>query len=226
MAPICPPPTGFVVPSLQEFQIGKCSDGAHLRAAAAAWVTRHDDEDLTRAMDLFIAEEQRHAAELARFLSLNGHGVRATSAGDSAFRLLRHLTGGFEVSQSVLLTAEIIGYGYYGALRAGTRSALLRATCNTFLRDEALHLIFHFERLARMHRGRSHLGMWITRAISRLLMGGACGVVWARHRRVLQLGWPTFGSFAARCLSRLALATPARCRVARSACGRPQQGGP
>jgi hypothetical protein len=172
----------IVVWSLQEFQIGESSDGAHLRAAAA-WAARHDDEELAGAMALFIAEEQRHAAELTRFLTLNGHGVRA-----------------------------------------GTRSALLRAICDTFLRDEALHLIFHFEQIARMRRHRSHVGLWITWTVSRLLMGGACAVVWARHRRVLQRGRLTFGSFVAGCLSRLALATSAGRPAVRSIDGRPESG--
>ena len=198
---------GCLVPSLQEFQIGENADGSHLRAATASWAEDHDDELLARTVDLFIAEEQRHAAELARFLSINGHPVRSRNAGDSAFRLLRHLGGGLEGPLSVLLTAEIIGYLYYGAVRAGTRSTLLRSICDTFLRDEALHLIFHFEQLARMRRHRSHAGLWATQAASRLLMGGACAVVWARHRRVLQRGHLTFSSFLEGCLSRLTLVT-------------------
>ena len=47
------------------------------------------------------------------------------------------MTGSLEMSMSVLLTAEIIGFVYYGALAAGTRSALLRLICDTFLHDEA-----------------------------------------------------------------------------------------
>jgi len=85
---------GFIVPSVQEFQIGESSDGTRLRAAAAAWAAQSGDAGFVQVIELFIAEEQRHAAELARFLSINGHGVARSSPGDLAFRLLRHLTRG------------------------------------------------------------------------------------------------------------------------------------
>ena len=196
----------LIVPSLQEFQIGESSEGARLQAAAAVWAARHDEEDLPRVMSLFIGEEQRHAAELERFLSLNGYAAISHSAGDAAFRALRHLTGGLEVSLSVLMTAEVIGYVYYGALRSATSSALLRSLSDTFVRDEAAHLLFHFEQLARMRRGRSRLGMAVTRALSRGLMAGTCCLAWMRHRRVLQRGGLTFGTFAARSFDRLSLA--------------------
>ncbi len=199
-----------VVPSLQEFQLGESSDGARLLAAAAAWAVRHDEPDLPRVMRLFVAEERRHAAELARFLSLNGHGLRRRSAGDSCFRLLRRSTGGLEASLSVLLTAEIVGYVYYQALRAWTGSALLRAICDTFLRDEAAHLIFHMERLARIRRGRSRAGTWATQVLAWSLLAAACAAVWPRHRSVLRRGGLTLRGFLARCFARLAPTRPER----------------
>ena len=197
----------FIVPSIQEFQTGESSDGNRLRAAAAAWAERHADADFPRVVNLFIAEEQRHAAELARFLKLNGHPVRTGTAGDSAFRWLRHMTGRFEISMSVLMVAEIIGFGYYAALRAATRSALLRSICDTFLLDEGAHLLFHMEQHTRMRHGGVRPIMWISRALCWLLMAGACGVVWGRHRSVLQRGGLTLGDFVRSCFGRLALIT-------------------
>lgn len=197
----------FIVPSIQEFQTGECSDGNRLRAAAAAWGARHADADFPSVINLFIAEEQRHAAELARYLLLNGHPVRTRTAGDSAFRLLRHLTGRLEMSMSVLMVAEIIGFGYYGALRAATRSVLLRSICDTFLLDEGAHLLFHTEQHSRMRRGGVQPMMWLARGLSWLLMAAACGVVWVRHRSVLQRGGLTFEGFVRRCFERLAFIT-------------------
>lgn len=197
----------LIVPSVQEFQIGESSSGDRLRRAAAAWAARHQDEDLGRVIDLLIAEEQRHAAELARFLRLNGHPTRSRTGGDAVFRVLRHLTGRLEVSLTVLMTAEIIGYVYYGALRNATSSALLRSLCGTFLRDEAAHLLFHADQLARMRRGRPRTGIWLTHLVVHGLMGGACAVVWARHRAVLRRGGLTFMTFLAGCRRRLVVAT-------------------
>ncbi|HET6372786.1 MAG TPA: hypothetical protein VFG76_05735, partial [Candidatus Polarisedimenticolia bacterium] len=82
-----------VIPSLQEFQIGEDSEGRRLRDAAVAWAFRHDDAEFPRVVDCFIAEEQRHAGELARFLALNGQGVLRRNGAERVFRLLRHLTG-------------------------------------------------------------------------------------------------------------------------------------
>jgi len=188
---------------VQEFQIGESSDGTRLRAAAAAWAAQSGDAGFVQVIELFIAEEQRHAAELARFLSINGHGVARSSPGDLAFRLLRHLTGGLEVSLTVLMTAEIIGFHYYKSLRQATGSRLLRAICDTFLRDEAAHLMLHAEQLMRMRRRRSSAGLWATRWMSRTLMRGACMVVWMRHRRVLKGGRLSFRAFLRLCLARL-----------------------
>jgi hypothetical protein len=215
----------FIVPSIQEFQAGESSDGNRLRAAAAVWAVRHADADFPRVVDLFIAEEQRHAAELARYLVLNGHPVRARTAGDSAFRFLRHLTGRLEMSMSVLMTAEIIGFVYYEALRAGTRSPLLRSICDTFLLDEAAHLLFHMEQLSRMRRSRTQPIMWLARGLSWLLMAGACGVVWVRHRPVLQRGGLTLGGFVVSCFARLAFITRARHRGSQPRSCRPQPAG-
>ncbi len=190
-----------VVSSLREFQVGERSEGRRLRAAAAAWVARHGDTPYLKALDLFIAEEQRHAAELARFLSLNGHAPLRATAGDAAFRLLRHLTGTLEMTLAVLRTAEVIGFVYYGALRTGTRSAVLRSLCDAFLRDEAAHLLFHSERLAMVRRGRSRTAMACTRAAAALLLVGSCLVVWARHRRALALSGCGPLGFVRSCLS-------------------------
>lgn len=198
----------FIIPSLQEFQRGESSGGDRLRAAAAAWAARHADEDLPRVVDLFIAEEQRHAAELARYLALNGHPVLGRTARDSAFRFLRHMSGRFEISMSVLMVAEIIGFGYYAALRETTRSALLRSICDTFLHDEGAHLLFHMQQHSRMTRGVQPV-MWIARGLCRPLMAGACAVVWMRHRSVLRRGGLTLGSFVRQCFARLAFTTRA-----------------
>ena len=200
----------WVAPSLQEFQLGESSEGRRLLAAASAWAARHDDEELPRVMSLFIAEEQRHAAELGRYLMLNGHRLRWRTTGDSCFRLLRRFSGRLEVSLSVLLTAEIIGYVYYRALRAGTGSALLRAICETFLRDEAAHLVFHTDQLGRMRRDRSRVGMWITRGMSIALMVTTCVVVWLRHRPALRRCGLTLVGFLSQCLARSAWAMRAR----------------
>ncbi len=195
----------IVVPSLREFQIGESSDGSQLLCAADRWAARAGDESLPEAIALFVAEEQRHAAELERFLLINGQGIERRNTADTAFRVLRHLTGGLEGSLVVLMTAEIIGYAYYSALRAGTGSSLLRSLCDVFLRDEALHLLFHIDTLARARRGRTRAELWPGWVVSRILMGGAASWAWLRHREVFTRGGLTFTGFASVCFGRLRL---------------------
>jgi len=200
----------WLIPSLVEFQRGESSDGARLRRSAAAWARRHhqDPAPLLRAFNLFIAEEQRHAAELGRFLALNGHAPVRRCGSDALFRVLRRMTGSLEVSLSVLMTAEIVGYTYYSSLRAATGSPLLRRICETFLRDEAAHLVFHADRLARMRRRRPGPALFITQALSRAFLTATCVFVWSHHREVLRRGGHSLGSFASSCHARLALAAP------------------
>jgi hypothetical protein len=210
-ADLPPGEAAWVVPSLREFQRGESSGGSRLRRAASGWARRHhqDEDALLRVLGLFIAEEQRHAAELARFLALNGHAAIRCCGPDVLFRILRRVTGSYEVSLSVLLTAEIVGYAYYGALREATASPLLGRLCGTFLRDEAAHLVFHAEQLSRLRAWRGPVGMRLTLAISHGLLTATCLLVWRRHHEVLRRGGHSLATFRASCLSRLALAAPA-----------------
>src|SRR4051794_30829492 len=57
--------------SLQAFQAGENSEGHHLFKYAKAYVARTGDDAYVAAIRLFIAEEQRHARDLGRFLQLN-----------------------------------------------------------------------------------------------------------------------------------------------------------
>ncbi|MGH9868064.1 MAG: ferritin-like domain-containing protein [Candidatus Polarisedimenticolia bacterium] len=201
-----------IVPSLREFQRGETSNGRHLRAIARAWAARHGETSLVQALELFIVEEQRHAAELERFLVLNGHLAGGSSVNDAAFRALRRVSVSLEGALSVLLTAEIIGFVYYGALRHQTRSPLLRALCRTFQHDEAAHLLFHAELLGGVRRGRPGLLMRLTEGLSWMLLMASCAAAWRRHRMVLRFTGLSFSGFASRCTARLRLARQPRSR--------------
>src|SRR4051812_26649114 len=59
-----------ITPSLRGWQLGETSDGRHLLTAAARYAARENDPEFLTAVRLFIAEEQRHGADLGRFLDL------------------------------------------------------------------------------------------------------------------------------------------------------------
>src|SRR4051812_33254484 len=56
--------------SLRGWQLGETSDGTHLQAAAKHYAAAVGDPEFVQAVRLFIAEEQRHGANLGRFLDL------------------------------------------------------------------------------------------------------------------------------------------------------------
>jgi hypothetical protein len=174
--------------SLQEFQAGERSEGRHLIHLARDYATRSGDADYLLAIRLFIAEEQRHARDLGRFLTLNGIPLLETTFTDTVFRRLRNLVPSLEVSIGVLITAEIIAKVYYAVLREATQSAVLRRLCDQILRDELFHVEFQAQQLARLRAGRSRAAAAVTRAAQRLLYAGTVLVVWLLHRPAIRRG--------------------------------------
>ena len=174
--------------SLAEFQRGESSEGRHLIAYADRHARQSGDVAYGAAIRLFVAEEQRHARELARFLELNGVPLARRTWTDSVFRCLRNLVGTLEASIGVLVLAEIIAQVYYQAMQDATRSRVLVCLCEQILRDEAAHVRFQAEQLGRLRASRSRCLYAATVGAQRVLFAGTCGVVWAVHRRALRRG--------------------------------------
>jgi hypothetical protein len=176
-----------IAASLQKFQLGEQSEGRHLERRARDHADLTGDADYWEAIRLFLKEEQRHARELGRFLTLAGVPLLERTWTDSVFRRLRRLAG-LELCITVLVTAELIGKVYYQALRRATASPLLRRICDQLLRDEVQHIRFHLEHLARLRSERSVWRRLWARGWHRLLYGGTCLVVWWQHSKVLRAG--------------------------------------
>jgi hypothetical protein len=189
-----------IASSIQAFQLGESSEGRNLMRYARAWAARSGDVDYVEAIGMLIAEEQRHARDLARFMELNGIRCIGRRWTDSVFRRLRNFVGTLEISIGVLVTAEMIAKVYYLALREASRSTILRSLCDQILRDEARHVEFQTEQLVRLQRGRSAPLLWATRALHRLLFVGATLVVAWSHRFTLSRGGFGFGRFLRACL--------------------------
>ena len=143
-------------------------------------------------MRLFIAEEQRHARDLGRFLTINGIPLVRTTITDRVFRRLRHLVGGLEMSIAVLITAEIIAKVYYAALQEATGSAVLRRLCDQILADEVRHVEFQAEQLGKLRLGRPQPFWLATMGLQRFLYFGTVVVVWLFHRRAIRRGGLSF----------------------------------
>jgi len=173
--------------SIQQFQLGEGAEGKALLKRGHVFALATGDSQFVEALALFIKEEQRHSADLLRFMqqqgipALRGHWI------DQVFRRIRVLAG-LELELRVLVTAEIIAVPYYRALRRATQSTLLRALCQHILCDEAGHLRFQAFMLSRLEAERSPLSrQWISTAHGIFLLV-TCGVVWLAHGELFAAG--------------------------------------
>ncbi|WP_165700614.1 4-hydroxy-3-methylbut-2-enyl diphosphate reductase [Alienimonas californiensis] len=184
--------------SIRMFQLGESGTGRFLQRCAAAYVAAGGDPDYPAALREFLAEENRHAAELGRFL--DAEGVPRLQRGESrvagAFRASRRLVPasrlGLEWAIVVLLSAERVAIAYYAALRQATESPALRALCRNVLRDEVRHLRFQSAQLAALRVGRGRVGRAATAAAEGAALWGACAAAYLAHRRVFRragMGW-------------------------------------
>jgi hypothetical protein len=187
-AELTPDETAAIAQSLKEFQAGESSEGKHLFRNAQEYAERTGDAEYVPAIRLFIAEEQRHARDLARFLTLNGIPLVFTTFTDRVFRKLRHLFGGLEISIAVLITAEIIAKVYYAVLREATQSAILQRLCDQILRDELKHVQFQAEQLAKLRLGCGWFRRTSKMGCQKFLYLGTTMVVWLFHRKAIRRG--------------------------------------
>ncbi len=181
--------------SVPTFQIGETGSGRHLLAAAARYVAVSGDEDYLAALRLFIAEEQRHGADLGRWLDLAGIPRVKRHWTNGVFRRMRQLAG-LELMISLLLTAEVMAMVYYAALRKATHSIVLRRLCEQILKDEVAHIRFQSQRLSLLRRGRRKPLLYLTGAAHRVLFAATMLVVWRTHRAAFRAGGFDFRSFA------------------------------
>jgi len=188
-----------ITSSVQDFQAGESSEGRHLFQYAKTYAEQTGDHEYVEAIRLFIAEEQRHARDLAHFMQINGIPLVKTTLTDSVFRQLRQIIGGLEISIGVLITAEIIAKVYYAALKDATNSVVLQTLCRQILSDEVKHIEFQVERLGILRAKRNWLLLKGTMVIQRFLFWGTCIVVWIFHGKVFRKSGSGFAKFWQHC---------------------------
>src|SRR5437016_5401755 len=135
-----------IAASIQQFQLGEGSDGSGLLRRAQASPLAKLDLGFLPALELFIAEEQRHSRHLEAFMTMQGILCLQKHWIDHVFRRVRKLAG-LELCLHVLVTAEIVAVPYYSALLEATASPLLKAICLQILHAEADHLRYQAENL-------------------------------------------------------------------------------
>jgi hypothetical protein len=181
--PLTPAELRAVRSSLQTFQRGEGTGGDHLMDLAR----QYGVPDYAAAMQLFIEEEEGHAAMLGQFMDQQNIPQLQTHWLHEVFRTLGRPLG-LEHMVRVILTAEVVAAVYYRALAEATASDLLRQICRRILHDEEMHLAFHCVAIRQWSFGRGRLSVWLWRQFYRGLMTGTALVVFTASWRTFRAG--------------------------------------
>ncbi len=139
--------TSSILHSLQAWQLGETSDGAHLIKAASRYAKKISDPDYVEAVRLFIKEEQKHGNNLGRYLDAIGQPRIQQNWGDTLFRKIRYFNTSMEIWTLAVITVESAAQVFYQSLKDATGCFLLKQICTYILIDEAYHIDFQTERM-------------------------------------------------------------------------------
>jgi hypothetical protein len=193
----------LIASSIATFQLGEQSEGRTLLRAAQRFARARRIPALARITELFIHEEQRHAALLQAFMEEHHIALKRTDWSDRVFRRLRRLAG-LELYLYILISAELIGIVYYRALEAATGCRRLTVLCRVLVSDELAHVGFESQLLRALRAGRTAPVQALMRLAHRAFFAGTAGVVWLTHRSVLRKTGYDARSFLRVCLSQYA----------------------
>ena len=193
----------LIANSIATFQLGEQSEGRTLLHAAQRFARARRVPALVRITELFIREEQRHAALLRAFMAEHHIALKRTDWTDRIFRRVRRLAG-LELYLYILISAELIGIAYYRALEAATGCRRLMALCRVLVSDELAHVGFESQLLLELRARRAAPLHAVIRAAHRAFFVGTAGIVWLNHRSVLRKGGYGARSFLRVCLSQYA----------------------
>jgi hypothetical protein len=190
----------LIARSIATFQLGEMSEGSTLRRAAERFARAQRIPSLARIVELFVREEQRHAALLQEFMEDHQIPLKRRDWTDWVFRRLRRLAG-FELYLYVLISAELIGNVYYRTLEAATGCLRLKVLCRMLVCDELAHIGFESQLLLALRAGRPAALRAVMRVAHRMFLVATAGVVWLTHRSVLRHAGHDARSFLRLCLA-------------------------
>jgi hypothetical protein len=190
----------LIASSIATFQLGEQSEGRTLLRAAQRFADERRILALVRIVELFIREEQRHAALLRAFMQEHRIALKKIDWTDGVFRRLRRLAG-LELSLHIIISAELVGIVYYRALEAATGCQRLVMLCRTHVSDELAHVGFESQLLLALRAGRAAPVQTLIRLAHRAFFAGTAGVVWLTHRSVLRRAGHGARSFVSACLA-------------------------
>lgn len=193
----------LIASSMATFQLGEQSPGSSLLCAARRFAAAHHIPSLVRITELFIREEQRHAALLRDFMEDHQIALKSSDWTDRAFRRLRRLAG-LELYLHVLICAELIGNVYYRALESATGCQRLKVLCRTLVSEELAHVGFESQLLLSLRARRSAALQTLMSCAHRAFLAGTASIVWLTHRALLRHCGYNARSFVRACLAQYA----------------------
>lgn len=131
-----------LVRSFQRFELGESGDGARLLKKARA----AGDAVYTAALELLVAEEQKHSALFGLGLRRMGAPSLRAHWSDAAFTRLRRMFG-LRTEIALFLVAEAVAVEYFEALATHAPDPILRGIGERIRTDEREHLRFQIDRL-------------------------------------------------------------------------------
>jgi hypothetical protein len=190
----------LIASSIATFQLGEQSGGGTLLRAAVRFAKARQMPQLPRIIELFIREEQRHAALLRSFMEDHRIPLKHSDWTDRVFRGLRRLAG-LELYVCVLVTAELIGNVYYRVLESATGCQRLKVLCRTLVADELVHVAFESQLLLALRAARPAWARTVIRLTHRAFFVGTASVVCLTHRLLLRHAGYDARTFLRLCLS-------------------------
>jgi len=203
----------LVARSIATFQLGEQSEGNALLFTTWRFAKKHNATPLIRILELFIREQQRHAALLHAFMEDHGLPAQHTDWTDFVFCCLRRL-GGLEFRLHVFITAELIASVFYRALETATGCQRLKVLCRTLVADELAHVGLESQILLTLRSRRSSVTRGGVRLLHRAFFVSTACVVYLSHRALLRSVGYNMSRFVRACAEQYAfyLESPATCR--------------
>lgn len=206
-----------VVRSLQRLHLGEAGEGRIIGEARRSRDPAVDD-DVRRAIELYIREEMRHARELTSTLHDLGASTLRRHWSERAFRTGRRFLG-LRTKMLAIASAEVVGVEFYGLLRDHVPDPIIAELGACIARDEEMHLAFQAAWFHRVidtvpaHARRRYVAALVSWYV--VIQACAIGVFVADHGPVLAATGVGRRAFVRRCVARIGHAL-AHARAARS----------
>ena len=184
-----------ILSSLQAWQLGETSDGAHLLKASTRYAWRTGNLDYIEAVKLFIKEEQKHGNNLGKYLDLINRRRIKKNWGDTLFRKIRYFNTSMEIWTLAVITVESTAQIFYQCLKDATGCTLLKQICTDILIDEAYHIDFQTERLGILFESKSAIDKNIANMLYTIFFFLITLVVWMAHKKLFEAGGVNFKKF-------------------------------